>query len=35
MAATYPDHVHKFLVWGANAYATEKDIEAYEGVYKK
>ena len=33
MAATYPDHVQKLLVWGGNAYFTEKDIQAYEGMY--
>ncbi|XP_038076338.1 valacyclovir hydrolase-like [Patiria miniata] len=32
MAATYPDHVQKLLVWGGNAYVTEKDIEAYEAT---
>ena len=31
MAATYPDHVQKLLVWGGNAYVSEKDLEAYEG----
>ncbi|XP_033625771.1 valacyclovir hydrolase-like [Asterias rubens] len=32
MAATYPDHVQKLLVWGGNAYFTEKDIQAYEAT---
>ncbi|XP_022094505.1 valacyclovir hydrolase-like isoform X2 [Acanthaster planci] len=32
MAATYPDHVQKLLVWGGNAYVTKKDLDAYEAT---
>ena len=30
MAAKYPQLVDKLVVWGANAYFTDEDIEAYE-----
>lgn len=30
MAAKYPELVDKLVVWGANAYFTDEDIEALE-----
>ncbi|XP_076111404.1 serine hydrolase BPHL-like [Mytilus galloprovincialis] len=32
MAARHPDIVNKLVIWGGNAYVTEKDIEAYRGL---
>lgn len=26
------DHVEKLIVWGSNAYVTEKDVELYENI---
>ncbi|XP_053570648.1 valacyclovir hydrolase-like isoform X3 [Bombina bombina] len=30
-AGTYPSHIHKLVVWGANAYVTDEDVKLYEG----
>ena len=30
LAARYPDKVRKLIIWGANAYVTEEDMELYE-----
>ncbi|XP_053570647.1 valacyclovir hydrolase-like isoform X2 [Bombina bombina] len=31
-AGTYPSHIHKLVVWGANAYVTDEDVKLYEAV---
>lgn len=31
-AARFPDLINKIVVWGANAYITEYDLQLYEGV---
>ena len=32
MAARCPDRINNLVVWGANAYITQEDIEAYEKI---
>jgi valacyclovir hydrolase len=32
MAARYPQIVNKLVVWGANAYITEKDMKTFNGT---
>ncbi|CAH2284200.1 valacyclovir hydrolase [Pelobates cultripes] len=31
-AARYPSLIHKLVVWGANAYVTEEDLQLYNAV---
>nr|XP_045245866.1 valacyclovir hydrolase isoform X3 [Macaca fascicularis] len=31
-AAKYPSYIHKMVIWGANAYVTDKDSMIYEGI---
>lgn len=31
-AARYPELVDKLVIWGANAYITKTDMDAYEGM---
>lgn len=33
MAAKYPQFVDKLVIWGANAYITDEDIELYESKF--
>ncbi len=33
VAARNPDKVRKMVVWGANAYVTEADMNIYNGKY--
>ena len=32
MAACFPDRVNNLLIWGANAFVTQEDVDAYEKV---
>jgi len=32
LAAKYPDVVEKLVIWGSNAYITEKEIKIYESI---
>jgi valacyclovir hydrolase len=32
MAAKYPQNVRKLVVWGANAYVTDEEIQGYESI---
>lgn len=32
LAAKYPDIVDKLVVWGANCYVVQEDIEAFEST---
>ncbi|XP_067650976.1 valacyclovir hydrolase-like [Haliotis asinina] len=32
LAAQYPEHIRKLVVWGANTYVNEKDIEIQRGM---
>ncbi|XP_022191087.2 valacyclovir hydrolase [Nilaparvata lugens] len=32
LAAKYPQAVHKLVVWGGNAYVTDKDLKIYQGI---
>ncbi|XP_067650975.1 valacyclovir hydrolase-like [Haliotis asinina] len=32
LAAQYPEHIRKLVVWGANAYLNKKDIEIHRGI---
>lgn len=31
-AARFPSFVHKMVIWGANAYVTQEDIQLYQGI---
>ena len=31
LAALRPENVTKLVIWGANAYVSDKDLEMYEG----
>lgn len=30
LAAAFPRHIEKMVIWGANAFVTEEDVEAYD-----
>lgn len=32
LAAKYPQAVEKLVVWGSNAYVTDKDVKIYQGI---
>ncbi|CAI9541060.1 unnamed protein product [Staurois parvus] len=34
-AGTYPSLINKLVIWGANAYVTEEDLQIYNGKVNK